>query len=190
MLNKAEIWHVLYKVCLPSPFLFPALRPAPSSHRGPAPIQNQLPTQSSADTCTGFYQKFKRPNHVKVKSLSHVWLFATPWYVVCQAPPSMGFSRQRYWSRLPFPSPGELPDPGIEPWSPILQADSTILATRMNQSESESRSVMSDSLWHRGLYSPWNSPGQSTGIGSLSFLQGIFPIQGSNPDLPHCRWIL
>ena len=40
------------------------------------------------------------------------------------------------------------------------------------------------------LYSPWNSPGQNTGVGSLSFLQGIFPIQGWNPDLPHCRWIL
>ena len=42
----------------------------------------------------------------------------------------------------------------------------------------------------RGLYSPWNSPGQNTGVGSLSLLQGIFPTQGSNPGLPHCRWIL
>ena len=41
-----------------------------------------------------------------------------------------------------------------------------------------------------GLYSPWNSPGQTTGVGSLSLLQGIFPTQGSNPGLPHCRWIL
>ena len=39
-------------------------------------------------------------------------------------------------------------------------------------------------------YSPWNSPGQNTGVGSLSLLQGIFPTQGSNPGLPHCRWIL
>ena len=60
---------------------------------------------------------------VKVKSLSHVRLFATPWTVACQAPPSMGFSRQEYWSGLPFPSPGDLPDPGIEPGSPALQAD-------------------------------------------------------------------
>ena len=45
-------------------------------------------------------------------------------------------------------------------------------------------------LWPHGLYSLWNSPGQNTGVGSLSLLQGIFPIQGSNPDLPHCRWIL
>ena len=53
----------------------------------------------------------------KVKSLSHILLFATPWTVACQAPPSMAFSRQEYWSRLPFPSPGNLPDPGIEPRS-------------------------------------------------------------------------
>ena len=52
------------------------------------------------------------------------------------------------------------------------------------------RSVMSDSLWPRGLYSPWNSPGQNTGVGSLSLLQGIFPTQGLNPGLLHCRQIL
>ena len=45
------------------------------------------------------------------------------WTVACQASLSMGFSRQEYWSRLPFPSPGDLLDPGIEPWSPALQAD-------------------------------------------------------------------
>ena len=50
--------------------------------------------------------------------------------------------------------------------------------------ECESRSVMSDSLQPRGLYSPWNSPGQNTGVSSLSLFQGIFPIQGSNPG-PH-----
>ena len=48
---------------------------------------------------------------------------ATPWTVVCQAPLSMRFSKQEYWSVLPFPSPGDLPDPGIEPRSPALQAD-------------------------------------------------------------------
>ena len=60
---------------------------------------------------------------VKVKSFSCVRLFATPWTVAHQAPPSMGFSRQEYWSGLPFPSPEDLPDPGIEPRSPALQAD-------------------------------------------------------------------
>ena len=59
-----------------------------------------------------------------MKLLNHVRLFATPWTVSCQSPLSMGFSRQEYWSRLPFPSPGDLPDPGIEPGSPTLHADS------------------------------------------------------------------
>ena len=60
---------------------------------------------------------------VKVKSLSRVWLSAGLWTVAHQAPLSMGFSRQEYWSGLPFPSPGDLPHPGIEPRSPTLQAD-------------------------------------------------------------------
>ena len=59
----------------------------------------------------------------KVKSLSRAQLLATPWTVAYQVPPSMGFSRQEYWSGLPFPSPGDLPDPGIEPRSPTLQVD-------------------------------------------------------------------
>ena len=49
---------------------------------------------------------------------------ATPWTVACQAPLSVGFSKQEYWSGLPFPSPGDVPDPGIEPGSPALQANS------------------------------------------------------------------
>ena len=61
---------------------------------------------------------------VKVKSLSHVQLFAAPRTVARQAPLSMGLPRQEYWSGLPFPSPGDLPDPGIQPQSPTLQADS------------------------------------------------------------------
>ena len=60
---------------------------------------------------------------VVVESFSRVRLFATPWTVANQAPPSMGFSRQEYWSGVPFPSPGDLPDPGIEPRSSTLQAD-------------------------------------------------------------------
>ena len=58
-----------------------------------------------------------------MKSLSRVRLFATPWTVARQAPLSMGFSRQEYWSGLPFPSPGDLLDPGIKPTSPALQTD-------------------------------------------------------------------
>ena len=59
-----------------------------------------------------------------MKSFSRVRLSATPWTVAYQAPSSIGFSRQEYWSGLPFPSPGDLPDPGIELGSPELQADS------------------------------------------------------------------
>ena len=58
---------------------------------------------------------------VKVKSLSQVRLFATP--VTYKSPPSVKFSRQEYWSGLPFPSPGNLPDPGIQPGSPELRVD-------------------------------------------------------------------
>ena len=60
---------------------------------------------------------------VKVKSLSRVGLFATLWTVAHQALLSMGFSRHEYWSGLPFPSSGDLPDSGIKPGSPALQAD-------------------------------------------------------------------
>ena len=60
----------------------------------------------------------------------------------------------------------------------------------LKESESESRFVVSSSLQPQGPYSPWNSPGQNIGVGSLSLLQGIFPTQGSNPGLWHCRWIL
>ena len=54
----------------------------------------------------------------------------------------------------------------------------------------KSHSIVSDSLQPHGLYSPWNSPGQKSGVGSLSLLQGVFPTQGSNPGLLHCRQIL
>ena len=61
---------------------------------------------------------------VVIQLLSHVQLFETPWMVAHQAPLSMEFSRQEYWSGLPFPPPGDLPNPGIKPRSPALQADS------------------------------------------------------------------
>ena len=60
----------------------------------------------------------------------------------------------------------------------------------LSHQESESCSVVSDSLWLHGLYSPWSSPGQNTGVGSLTLLQWIFPTQGSNQGLLHCRRIL
>ena len=94
---------------------------------------------------------------------------------------SRGSSRPRYWTHI-FCTAGRFftdwatrkPDSWLNKW----------------WSESESHSVVSNSLRPHGLYSPWNSPGQNTGLGSHSLLQGIFPTQGLNPDLPHCRWIL
>ena len=78
-----------------------------------------------------------------------VWLFVTPWTAACQASLSMKFFRQEYWSGLPFPSPGNLPDPGIEPRSPALQAD----------------------------YLPAEPQGKpkNTGVGSQSLLQRSWP---------------
>ena len=82
-----------------------------------------------------------------MKSLSHVRLFATPWTVVCQTPPSMGFSRQEYYSGLPFPSPGDLPNPGIEPRSPALWADAfTLWAIREVQKNTPN--VRINAGWH------------------------------------------
>ena len=85
---------------------------------------------------------------------SCVWLFGIPWTVACQAPLSMGFSRQEYWSGFPFPPPGDLPHPGIEPRSPTLQVDSLPAE-------------------------PQGKP-KNTRVGSLSLLQGIFLTQESN----------
>ena len=68
---------------------------------------------------------------MKVKVISHVWLFVTPWTVAHQVPPSVGFSTQENWSGLPFPSPGDLSDPGIKPRSPAWQEEPfTLWATR------------------------------------------------------------
>ena len=68
--------------------------------------------------------KLKHRLTLTLKSFSRVQLLATPWTVAYQAPPSMAFSRQEYWNGLPFSSPGDLPNPGMEPGSPALWADS------------------------------------------------------------------
>ena len=91
----------------------------------------KLPTNRNLKTAWGQFrheQAMNKPyiqfvERKKVKLLSRVQLFATPWTVAYQGPRSMGFSRQERWSGFPFPSPGDLPDPGIEPRSPALQAD-------------------------------------------------------------------
>ena len=89
---------------------------------------------------------------------------ATPCTAVRQAPLSMGFPRQESWSGFPFPFPGDLPDPGIEPKSPAFQADSL---------PSE----------------PAGKP-RNTGVGSLFLLQGIFLTEDSKQGLLHCRQIM
>ena len=76
----------------------------------------------------------------------------------------MEFSRPEYWSGKLFPSPGDLPNQGLEPRSPALQVDSL-------------------------LAEPLGKP-KNTGVGSLLLLQQIFPTQESNPGLPPCRWVL
>ena len=128
----------------------------------------------------------------EVKLISRARLFATPWTVAYQAPPSVGFSRQEYWSGLPLPSPGDLPHPGIEPRSLALQADALPseppgkLIWAIGKSQILSRVWLFATPWN----SPWNSLGQNTGVGRLSLLQGIFLTQRMNPGLPHCRRIL
>ena len=91
-----------------------------------------------------YIQDAERKKEKKVKSLSRVRLFAAPWTVAYQAPPSMGFSRQECWSGLPFPSPGDLPDPGIKPRSPALQADALL-------SEPMQKYMLNDSISRKSL---------------------------------------
>ena len=76
--------------------------------------------------CHPSYLIYIQNTEEEVKSLSRVRLFVTPWTEAHQAPPSMKFSRQEYWSGLPFPSPGNLPNLGIEPGSPALGADALL----------------------------------------------------------------
>jgi len=114
--------------------------------------------------------------------LSHfscVQLFATPWTVDCQASLSLVFPSQEYWSGLPFPAPGDLPNPGIKPESPAWQADSLPLSHLGALSWCCCcwfASVVSDSVWpHRWqptrLRCPWDSPGKNTGVGFHFLLQ-------------------
>ena len=88
-----------------------------------------------------------------MKSLSRVRLFATPWTVAHQAPPSVEFSRQEYWSGVPFPSPGDLPNPGIEPRSPPLQADA--LTAELPGRDQNKGSASQNSLTFN-LFSSWS----------------------------------
>ena len=116
-----------------------------------------------------------------------------PWIVTCQASLSMDFSMPEYWSRLPFPTPGNLPKPGIEPMSLASPALAGRLLTVCHlgsllticMSVCSVTSVMSNSVWPCGLQPasllcPWNSPCKNTKVGCYALLKGIFPIQESN----------
>ena len=107
---------------LPTPVFLPGEFHVQRSLAGPSPwgCRIKLTLSPLLFSC---YSVDKRK---KVKSLNRVRFFATPWTVAYEAPPSMKFSRQEYWSVLPFPSPGDLPNPGIKPGSPALQADALL----------------------------------------------------------------
>ena len=79
--------------------------------------------------------------------LSHVQLFVTPWTVAHQAPLSLGFSRQEYWSGLPFPSPGDLPDPGIEPGSLAMTGRFFTTAPPTKKKKKKPHNLNSPGLW-------------------------------------------
>ena len=117
-------------------------------------------------------------------------LFVKPWPIAYRAPLSMEFSKQEYWSGLPFHSPGDLPGPGIEPWSLTLQADALPSEPPGKPGRWQMPLLQLCSTLCDPMDCPWRSPGQTTEMGSLSLLQGIFLAQGWNPGLPHCRWLL
>ena len=101
----------------------PGIEPAPPALEGEV-LTSGLPVRPQ----DGDFHRSGLTVVVKVVALSRVRLFVTPWTAAHQAPLSVGFSRQEYWSGLPFSSPGALPDPGIEPASPVslaLQEDSS-----------------------------------------------------------------
>ena len=131
-----------------------------------------------------------------VQLLSRIQLFVTPRTAALQA--SLSITNSRSLLKL-MSIKSVVPSNHLilcrPPSPPAFNSTANYKAHRgIWPSESESHSVTSDTLWPHGLYSPWNSPGQNTGVSSLSHLQGIFPTQGSNQCrevlLLHCRWIL
>ena len=91
----------------------------------------------------------------KVKSLSHVWFFVTPWTVAHQAPPPMEFPRQEYWSELPFLSLRDLPEPGIKPRSPTLQADTSLSEPPEKPDGSDSWTIKKAECWRIDSFELW-----------------------------------
>ena len=105
------------KYCLPK---WPASLPGAKGSLTPANVYKQIPFRMTPRVFLFFFYLKKKKKMCKCYLHSHVQLFATPWTVICQAPLSMGFPRQEYWSWLPFPSLGDVPDVGIKLESPAL----------------------------------------------------------------------
>ena len=93
------------------------LAPSPGSQQLFADQREHPPTERQAEQSEQLLHCYNQGRAILLSRFSRVGLFATPWTVALQAPLSMGFSRQEYWRGLPFPSPGDLPDPGMEPTS-------------------------------------------------------------------------
>ena len=137
---------------------------------------------------------------VCVQLLSHVQLFCDPMDCSLQGSSDHGISQARIlvWVAISYSRSSFRP----RDWTcvsciscigrKVLYHCTTWKTQNQDEkkSKSQSHSIVSDSLRPCGVYSPWNSPGQNTGVGSLSLLQGIFPTQESNPGLPYCRPIL
>ena len=144
------------------------------------------------------------PQHIGLVGSGCLWPSRMSWFLValcsCACCPAKreGQTNTMWWGQIMNSNPAGNARFLLEPLSCWwhLPRDTFLVVFKWQWSgvkRSESHSVTwvrLQSLWLHGLYSPWNSPGQNTGVGSHSLLQGIFPTQGSNPGLPHCRWIL
>ena len=169
---------------MPGPQWHPAVSPIVQMRKLRPKTESWLPQRCHSSPGSLALKKI----HLCVCAQSHPTLLDP---IDCSLPGSSvhGTSQARIleWVAISFSGGSSWP----RDWTHVSCIDRWILhhwATR--ESESESCSVVSVSLPPHRLYSLWNSPGQNTGVGSLSFLQGIFPTQGSNPGLLHCRRIL
>ena len=136
------------------------------------------------------------PTSSKSESRSVVSDSVAPWTAAGQTPLSMGFSRQECWSGQPFPSPGDLPNPGTEPTYPAFQVDS-LSSEPPGKDPSYRAEVYKGNCWLVEVrewswsQGKWNEIIRSaSGVGCWALLQGIFPTQGSKPRLLPLRWIL
>ena len=143
------------------------------------------------DSCAGKYMTLRK--NTKCQSLSRARLSATPWTAAHQAPLSMRFSRQGYWSGLPFPSPGDRPNPGIKPASPALQADS--LLTELQGKPKDTKVKVKSLSQVRLLLTPWTVIYQappSMGFSRQEYWSGLpLPSKGytnKRKDIP-CSWM-